>query len=112
MAHLEPLSKENSPELAEYFETFENILGFVPNSLLTMQRRPEIVKGFSALTKGVMDPDGVVDLGGWAVLGVLAGNPGEPTTSKGADFQRVPTSSSTVGQTRSAIGWSASISNP
>ncbi len=63
MAHLEPLSKDDNPELAEYFEGFENILGFVPNSLLTMQRRPEIVKGFSALTKAVMDPDGVVDLG-------------------------------------------------
>ena len=42
---------------------FEKILGFVPNSLLTMQRRPKMVKGFGELTKAVMDPEGGVDLG-------------------------------------------------
>ena len=63
MAHLPPLPKETSPELAEDFAIFEQILGFVPNSLLTMQRRPEIVKGFGALTKAVMAADGEVDLG-------------------------------------------------
>ena len=42
---------------------FEQILGFIPNSLLTMQRRPKMVKGFGELTKGVMDPEGAVDLG-------------------------------------------------
>jgi hypothetical protein len=30
---------------------FERILGVVPNSLLTMQRRPRIVAAFEALTK-------------------------------------------------------------
>ncbi|NNE06366.1 MAG: carboxymuconolactone decarboxylase family protein [Xanthomonadales bacterium] len=63
MAHLDPLSPENSPELADDFAIFEKILGFVPNSLLTMQRRPKMVQGFGALTKAVMDPDGPVDLG-------------------------------------------------
>ena len=63
MAHLEPLSANSSPELAEDFAIFERILGFVPNSLLTMQRRPGMVKGFGELTKAVMDPEGAVDLG-------------------------------------------------
>ena len=63
MAHLAPLPKETTPELAEDFALFESILGFVPNSLLTMQRRPDMVKGFGALTRAVMDPDGEVDLG-------------------------------------------------
>jgi alkylhydroperoxidase family enzyme len=63
MAHLAPLSKDFTPELAEEFAIFEKILGFVPNSLLTMQRRPEIVKGFGVLTKAVMSGDGIVDLG-------------------------------------------------
>ena len=63
MAHVKPLPKETTPELAADFEIFEQILGFVPNSLLTMQRRPEIVKGFGVLTKAVMSADGVVDLG-------------------------------------------------
>lgn len=63
MAHLTPLPKEATPELAEDFALFEQILGFIPNSLLTMQRKQEIVKGFGTLTKAVMAPDGDVDLG-------------------------------------------------
>ena len=63
MAHLTPLPASTTPELADDFEIFVDILGFVPNSLLTMQRRPEIVKGFGVLTKAVMSPDGVVGLG-------------------------------------------------
>jgi alkylhydroperoxidase family enzyme len=63
MAHLDPLPKDSHPELADSFAIFERILGFVPNSLLTMQRRPKIVAGFGALTRAVMDPEGEVDLG-------------------------------------------------
>ncbi len=63
MAHMEPLPASATPELDEDFAIFERILGFVPNSLLTMQRRPKMVKGFGVLTKAVMDPDGPVDLG-------------------------------------------------
>ena len=63
MAHLEPLPAESNPDLAEDFAIFEHILGFVPNSLLTMQRRPKMVQGFGELTRAVMDPEGTVDLG-------------------------------------------------
>lgn len=63
MAHMQPLPAETTPELKGDFGIFEKILGFVPNSLLTMQRRPKMVKGFGALTRGVMDPEGAVDLG-------------------------------------------------
>lgn len=63
MAHLNPLPADSTPELAEHFDIFVDILGFVPNSLLTMQRRPEIVKGFGVLTQAVMAKDGAVDLG-------------------------------------------------
>lgn len=63
MAFLEPLDKDLHPELADDFAIFEEILGFVPNSLLTMQRRPAIVEGFGVLTKAVMSTDGEVDLG-------------------------------------------------
>jgi uncharacterized peroxidase-related enzyme len=63
MAHMKPLPPETTPELQDDFAVFEDILGFVPNSILTMQRRPEMVKGFVSLTKGVMDPEGSVDLG-------------------------------------------------
>jgi alkylhydroperoxidase family enzyme len=60
---MEPLPASTTPELADDFALFERILGFVPNSLLTMQRRPKMVTGFGALTRAVMDPDGDVDLG-------------------------------------------------
>lgn len=63
MAHMKPLPAETSPELKDDFRIFENILGFVPNSLLTMQRRPDMVKAFGELTKAVMNPRGNVDLG-------------------------------------------------
>lgn len=63
MAFLEPLPADTHPELAASFATFERILGFVPNSLLTMQRKPSIVAGFEALTRAVMAPDSRVDLG-------------------------------------------------
>jgi len=63
MAHMQPLDKSVTPELAEDFAIFEQILGFIPNSLLTMQRKPEMVKGFGELTKAVMSKHGEVDLG-------------------------------------------------
>ena len=63
MAHLNPLPPQTTPELAEDFAIFEKILGFIPNSLLTMQRMPAMVKGFGELTKAVMSPAGDVDLG-------------------------------------------------
>jgi alkylhydroperoxidase family enzyme len=63
MSHMKPLPADTTPELKADFAIFENILGFVPNSLLTMQRLPKMVKGFGELTKGVMDPEGSVDLG-------------------------------------------------
>ncbi|MCA1713814.1 MAG: carboxymuconolactone decarboxylase family protein [Gammaproteobacteria bacterium] len=63
MPLLDPLPAGTTPELADKFATFARILGFVPNSLLTMQRKPEIVAGFEALTRAVMAPEGEVDLG-------------------------------------------------
>lgn len=63
MSHMQPLSREAHPELIEEFQLMESILGFVPNSVLTMQRKPGIVQGFAAMTRGVMDPEGEVSLG-------------------------------------------------
>ncbi len=63
MAYLQPLPTEVTPELSDIFAQFEAILGFVPNSLLTMQRRPAIVRAFGQLTAAVMDPKGMVDPG-------------------------------------------------
>ncbi|HVL37374.1 MAG TPA: carboxymuconolactone decarboxylase family protein [Burkholderiales bacterium] len=60
---LEPLPPERTPELKEAFERAVKALGFVPNSLLIMQRKPKLVKAFSQLSAAVWDPDGEVDLG-------------------------------------------------
>ena len=63
MAFMQPLPETHTPELSDTFSTFRQILGFVPNSLLTMQRKPAMVAGFGALTRAVMAADGRVDLG-------------------------------------------------
>lgn len=63
MARIKPLSSDHTPELAERFAFFEKTLGFVPNSLLTMQRKPKIVEALVQLSAAIYDPDGKVDLG-------------------------------------------------
>ena len=63
MAHIDPLPPDEIPELADEFAMFEEILGFVPNSLLTMGRKPEIVRGFRDLTQAVMRESSDVDPG-------------------------------------------------
>ncbi len=63
MARLDPLPRDAVPDLDADFAFFERTLGFVPNSLLTMARRPGLARGLIALSRGVYDPRGEVDLG-------------------------------------------------
>jgi uncharacterized peroxidase-related enzyme len=72
MARLDPLPPDATVELADDFAFFEKTLGFVPNSLLTMQRRPALTKGLIALSRGVYDPKGEVDLGLKRLIGHVA----------------------------------------
>ncbi len=72
MARLDPLAKNAAPELADDFAFFERTLGFVPNSLLTMAHRPALTRGLIALSKGVYDPKGEVDLGLKRLIGHVA----------------------------------------
>jgi len=58
-----PLPPEHTPELAEQFETMRKNLGFIPNSVLIMQRRPKMARAFAQMTASVWDPDGTVDRG-------------------------------------------------
>ena len=46
MALVTPLSAEHNLETKELAEFFNETLGFCPNSVLTMQRRPAISKAF------------------------------------------------------------------
>ena len=54
MAHLQPLSRDATPELKKKFDHYHATRGFVPNSILTMQRRPEIAKAFMALNQAIL----------------------------------------------------------
>ena len=54
MPHLDPLPWDASPQFRERFEHYRNTRGFVPNSILTMQRRPAIAQAFMDLNKAVL----------------------------------------------------------
>ena len=72
MPRLDPLPYDHTPELASHFDFFLGTLGFVPNSVLTMQRRPALVRAFAQLNAAVMDPAGTVDLGFRRLVGHVA----------------------------------------
>jgi uncharacterized peroxidase-related enzyme len=58
---LAPLPVETSPDMKDQFELMKRNLGFVPNSLLIMQRRPKMAKAFAAMTASIWDPEATVD---------------------------------------------------
>jgi uncharacterized peroxidase-related enzyme len=60
---LAPLPADHTPELGEHFEAVGRNLGFVPNSVLIMQRSPKLVKAFAQMAAAVWDPDSKVDRG-------------------------------------------------
>ncbi len=63
MPRLAPLPPEHTPELKEQFDSFFKTLGFVPNSVLTMQRKPKLVKAFVEMQRAIWDPESRVDRG-------------------------------------------------
>ena len=54
MPHLDPLPWEANPQLRERFQHYQDTRGFVPNSILTMQRRPAIAMAFMDLNRAVL----------------------------------------------------------
>jgi uncharacterized peroxidase-related enzyme len=72
MPRLAPLLPETTPELKAHFDFFLSTLGFTPNSVLTMQRKPKLVQAFAQLNAAVMDPAGEVDLGFRRLIGHVA----------------------------------------
>lgn len=69
MARLHPLPLETTPELQTHFDFFLGTLGFTPNSVLTMQRKPRLVQALAVMNAAVMDPEGEVDLGFRRLIG-------------------------------------------
>ena len=60
---LAPLPPEHSPALGDQFASFLKTLGFVPNSVLTMQRKPTLVRAFVQMQAAIWSPDSTVDRG-------------------------------------------------
>ena len=60
MALVTPLSTDHDDTTKELAAFFNETLGFCPNSVLTMQRRPAISQAFINLNKAVMANDGRV----------------------------------------------------
>jgi uncharacterized peroxidase-related enzyme len=60
MPLVKPLSPETNPEVKKLAEFFNETLGFCPNSVLTMQIRPDIAKAFINLNMSVMENKGHV----------------------------------------------------
>jgi len=54
MAHLPPLPWDATPQFRERFEHYQRTRGFVPNSILTMARRPAIAAAFMDLNRAVL----------------------------------------------------------
>ena len=54
MPHIKPLSRGANATLQERFDHYEATRGFVPNSIMTMQRRPAIAAAFMELNRAVL----------------------------------------------------------
>ncbi len=59
---LAPLAPETTPALNEQFEAMSRRMGFIPNSVLIMQRNPKMVRAFVQMAAAIWDPEGSVDV--------------------------------------------------
>ncbi len=62
-SRLKPLPVDHVPELTESFQVYVKALGFVPNSVLIMQRKPKLVQALAQLAAAVWDPQSEVPVG-------------------------------------------------
>jgi uncharacterized peroxidase-related enzyme len=53
MSRVTPLSRESLSEFEPLFSMIEQSIGFVPNSMLTMGRWPQLLQGFSGLVGAI-----------------------------------------------------------
>ncbi len=54
MPNVAPLTRAELTEFEPVFAAIEGVMGFVPNSLLTLGRTPEILRGFGALSSSIL----------------------------------------------------------
>lgn len=67
-----PLPEDHNPDLVDLIQFFRGPLGVVPNSVLTMQRRPAIARAFTALNQAVMENGGGVTSEQKRLIGYVA----------------------------------------
>jgi uncharacterized peroxidase-related enzyme len=72
MPLINPLPSDHNAEVAELARFFNETLGFCPNSVLTMQRRPQIAKAFIQLNMAVMQNQGRVTSDLKRLIGYMA----------------------------------------
>ena len=53
MAIIEPLHREQAPELEDYFTVWDERMGYLPNALMTMARKPKMVQALAQLSEAV-----------------------------------------------------------
>lgn len=74
MPLVNPLPPDADPEVAELAKFFNETLGYCPNSVLTMMRRPRIAKAFIELNMAVMENGGRVTSALKRLVGYVASN--------------------------------------
>ena len=67
-----PLPEDHNSELIDLIQFFRGPLGVVPNSVLTMQRRPAIARAFTDLNRAVMENGGRVTSEQKRLIGYVA----------------------------------------
>ncbi len=72
MPLVDPLPEDHDPALIDLIQFFRGPLGTVPNSVLTMQRRPKIARAFTELNKAVMENHGRVTAEQKRLIGFVA----------------------------------------
>lgn len=72
MPLIDPLPEDHDPDLTDLIQFFRGPLGTVPNSVLTMQRRPKIARAFTELNKAVMENHGRVTAEQKRLIGFIA----------------------------------------
>ena len=72
MARIAPDAKAPTPELQAAFERYKKHLGFVPNSVLILQHRPQMVLALGQLIAAAWAPDSTVDAGFKRIIAYMA----------------------------------------
>ncbi len=117
MARLDPLPPEHSPELKDQFASFLKSLGFVPNSVLTMQRDPKLVQAFVTLQGAIWGPDSKVDLDPnwntteWGVFGDAGGGEAYFVTANTLEAQTALTGTSSAAPKCVKVGFTGETNN-